>query len=485
MVNGPETMTTQRDQSDKRARVTFRNISDFKDASTVDPPENFIAESFPSMSLRPRSLSHHLAATEVPSRRWLKIQARMWRSLMGLGMFFHDFAPPKPPKPDYIKKIKTDTKPIELLFYLPPNYYRLLQFDPDHRFPIVVNFHGGGFCLGDARDDRYWAKVLMDETDAVFVSVNYRLAPEHPFPIPVDDCVESLLYLSEHSPELHLDPMNVALSGFSAGANLCFSVPLRLAYYNKIKATSSAPSSPLLNPHSSHLQVPGASQENLSPTNTADSEASPETPNHKPQRPDYMTRDFAPLHTSTSNLLTLRTGTPLCIRTIVAWYPLLDWTMSRSQKKRESRNPKKCLPKVFTNLFDFSYLPPPDTEGAHCSPYASPGLAPDTYLQNGLPHDQQIWLCEWDMLLREGQKFAERLDKLGKNVESHVVPRVPHGWDKSPNPFRDQAAINMLYEKAARGVDEVFKSDDGTHTRASSINSGVAGRQPRKSMVPI
>ena len=114
----------------------------------------------------------------------------------------------------------------------------------------------------------------------------------------------------------------------------------------------------------------------LSPTNTTDSEPSPETTSHKPQRPDFLTRDFAPLHTSTSNLLTLRTGTPLCIRTIVAWYPLLDWTMSRSQKKRESRNPKKCLPKVFTDLFDFSYLPPPDTEGAHCSPYASPGLAP-------------------------------------------------------------------------------------------------------------
>lgn len=406
---------------------------------------------------------------------------------MGLGMFFHDFAPPKAPGPAFKRYIPTDTVPVELLFYLPPTYYRILQFDDSHKFPLIVNFHGGGFCLGDARDDRYWAKVAMEETDAVFVSVNYRRAPEAPFPLPVDDCVEALLYLSEHAPELHIDPMNVALTGFSAGANLAFSVPLRLAYHKRIKATSDSPSSPLLQAVSSHLQVPSGDDQDISLERNKSEDGETEAPSEglqpKPTRPDYLTRDFAPLHTSTSNLLRLRTGTPLCIRTIVAWYPLLDWTKSRSQKKRESRNPKKCLPKMFTDLFDFSYLPPPDHEGAHCSPYASPGLAPDSYLRHGLPHDVQVWICEWDMLMREGELFAGRLEKLGKNVESHIVPRVPHGWDKSPNPFRDQAAINMLYEKAARGVNEVFLSEDGTHTRASSINSGVAGRQPRRSIV--
>ncbi|KAI9872070.1 MAG: hypothetical protein M1823_008269, partial [Watsoniomyces obsoletus] len=93
-------------------------------------------------------------------------------------------------------------------------------------------------------------------------------------------------------------------------------------------------------------------------------------------------------------------------------------------------------------------------EGAHASPYASPGLAPTHMLSGALPNDIQMWLCEWDMLLAEGQAFSERLEKLRKNVCSHIIQRVPHGWDKSPNPFRDQRAIDALYEKAARGMHE-------------------------------
>ena len=454
----------------KQARVTFRNIEEFRDSS-CDPIENYLDESVP-MSLRPRSLSHHLSSTKVPSRTWLKIQANFWRTLMGLGMRFHDWAPPRPPKPAYSRKIPTDTEPVELFFYLPPNYYQILQQDPSHRFPAVVNFHGGGFCLGNAKDDRYWARVVMEKADAVFISVDYRRAPEAPFPKPVDDCVESLLYISEHSHDLHIDPLNIALSGFSAGANLAFAVPLRLRYYKKINALQESSETPFL--------------QHNSPTATHEDDDEDKEDTHDPNL--LSTHDFAtrpPFSRSTSTLLRLRTGTPLQIRSIIAWYPLLDWTMSRSQKKRESLNPKKCLPKTFTDLFDFSYLPPPDKEGSHCSPYASPGLAPDHMLADGLPHDMQIWLCEWDMLLREGQKFSERLEKLGKNVESKLVPRVPHGWDKSPNPFRDQRAIDELYEKAARGINEVFESEDGLHTRASSIADGLVGRQPRRSIVPM
>ncbi len=469
-------------ESPKQARVTFRDVEEFRDSS-VDPIENYLDESIP-MSLRPRSMSHHLSSTKVPSRTWLIIQARWWRTLMGLGMRFHDWAPPRPPKPAYTRKIPTEDKPIELCFYLPTDYYQILNTDPSHRFPVVMNFHGGGFCLGDARDDRYWARVVMKETSAVFISVNYRRAPEAPFPKPVDDCVEALLYISAHAPDLHIDPLNVALSGFSAGANLAFSVPLRLRYYKKINALQEpSTDTPLIK----HTSPPPTNEDGA-----ADTDADEDTDSSPTQDPNLLsTRDFA--HTSrptynrsTSTLLRLRTGTPLQIRTIIAWYPLLDWTQSRSQKKRESRNPKKCLPKTFTDLFDFSYLPPPDKEGTHCSPYASPGLAPDHMLSDGLPQDVQMWLCEWDMLLREGQVFASRLEKLGKNIESKVVPRVPHGWDKSPNPFRDQAAIDELYTKAARGVNEVFESDDGLHTRASSINEGLVGRQPRRmSLLPM
>ena len=391
---------------------------------------------------------------------------------------------PYPPKPDYTRKIPTNTIPIELLFYLPPLYTSTLKEDPSHRFPLIVNFHGGGFCLGDARDDRYWARVATKETGAVFVSVNYRRAPEHPFPIPIDDCAESLLWLSSNAERLHIDPLNVALSGFSAGANLVFSVPLRLAYHNKIRATESTPltETPAMSRQTSHLQPPNPL------TTIYSNESNSSIPDHHSSSQSDIplmppsTRDFAPpLLRSTSNLMRTTAGQPILIRSVIAFYPLLDWTTSRSSKTRKSVNPKKCLPKVFTDLFDHSYLPPPDTAGDHCSPYASPGLAPTHMLLGALPDDIQMWLCEWDMLLSEGQSFSSRLEHLGYNISSHLIPRVPHGWDKSPNPFRDQRAIDMLYEKAARGVHEVFQSDDGLHTRTTSIASGIFGRQPRRS----
>lgn len=523
-------------QSDKRPHVTFNNIEEFRDQSTIDPPENFLD----GFVMRPRSLSHHLSAEKVPSRKWLRMQARFWRSLMNFAMHFHDLARPRPPKPTFRRSMSTDTIPVDLYFYLPPSYYETLRQNPEHRFPCVVNFHGGGFSLGSATDDRYWARVVLKETEAVFVSVDYRRAPEHPFPTAVDDSADALIYLCEHAQDLHIDTTNIALSGFSAGANLVFSVPLRLAYHRKIKATASkrpamppsalsrddanfltvrpppfAPppslsrqttnqstfATPFDTPSPTASHVTTRNEEECSPsTNTSAEHLPPTTPLTVGDAVDFASNappphnpravDFAPSHhnRSTASLMLLRTvtGAPLRITTIVAWYPLLDWTQSRSSKKRSSLNPPKCLPKTFTDLFDHAYLPPPDPAGDHASPYASPGLAPSHMLTEALPPDMQLWLCEWDMLLKEGQEFSQRLQQLGKNVDSILIPRVPHGWDKSPNPFRDQGAIDILYEKAARGMAQVFEHDSEgrLRSRTSSIHEDVARRQPRHSVVP-
>lgn len=509
----------------KPPTASFTNVKDFENESTIDPPENF----FENLSMRPRSLSHHLSAEKIPSRRWLQIQARFWRAMMSLAVHFHDMARPKPPRPAFRRRIPTDTIPVDLYFYLPPEYYNLLRQDPRHRFPCVVNFHGGGFSLGDARDDRYWARIVMKETNAIFVSVNYRRAPEHPFPTAVDDSADALLYISEHAADLHVDPTNIALTGFSAGANLVFSVPLRLAYHRKIKTTvTRKPGAlPAFAPQDrTHLTVhPNGSErgpfhspfDTPSPTAsrvTTNREDDPESfsstsnghqdspvsamsdddshSNHQPETPLYpptQSRDFAQRpnlnHSTTSfMLMRTRTGAPLRITAIIAWYPLLDWTTSRASKVRNSLNPPKCLPKTFTDLFDHAYLPPPDPSGHHASPYASPGLAPGHMLADALPSDIQLWLCEWDMLLKEGQVFSSRLEQLGKQIDTKLIPRVPHGWDKSPNPFRDQGAIDQLYVKAARGLHESFTMEhDGVRSSSSSINESIVERQPRRSVV--
>lgn len=472
-------MTEAKDfASPKSPQISFNNIPDFEDASTLELPENTLTEVFSNtfssedeerqFTRRPRSMSHHLSAADIPSRKWLRVKAVWWRSLMSLGMFFHDVPWPRPAKPSFRRQIPTDTIPIELFFYLPPSYHDTLKRDPSYRFPAVVNFHGGGFCLGDARDDRYWARIVLEHTNSIFVSVNYRRAPEHPFPVPVDDCVDAILYVAEHASELHIDQSNLALSGFSAGANLAFSAPLRLAHHRKIYSMDSKASRPI----TSHSVATTAGTE-------------PDDQHHL-EHDRESHNGASPVHSS-SNLIRHQTANPLQIRCVVAWYPLLDWTMSRSRKIRESRNPKKCLSQTFTDLFDFSYLPAPDMTNEHCSPYASPGLAQDHLIRNGLPQDIQMWLCEWDMLLREGQMFGDRLERLGKRIDSKMIPQVPHAWDKSPNPFRDQNAIDVLYTKAAVNLNKVFRDKDGMGpaNSMSSLhpNDPIIRRQPRRSIV--
>lgn len=498
----------------------------FAESSKDDPPENFLME---QMVMRPRSMSHHLQSTKVPSRRWLHIRAQFWRSMMALGMQFHDWPTPKPPKVSFVRKIMTDTIPIEMYFYLPANYDLKIKQNPNHRYPIVVNFHGGGFTLGGPKDDKYWARVVLAETPAIFVSVGYRRAPEHPFPQPVDDCVEALLYMCSHADELHLDPSQIALSGFSSGGNLAFTVPFRLTYQYE-KQSSQAhliperkdtgawvpePESPSVDSkydmaHLSPSQTPESPQSNrrVSPSNSSTNLLKQATSNRsnllnvpgprsqllrtltqESQKgvPTLSSFNSQNNQNNTSNLgspnVLSRTTTGASSNTqspssririvsICAWYPLLDWTSSRAQKKRKSLMPKKALPKLFTDLFDFSYLPAPDTAGHHCSPYASPGLAPDHMVRDGLPHRIQMWLCEYDMLLAEGQAFSERMDRLGKDVKKELVRGVPHAWDKSPNPFRNQKAIDELYTRAAGYLRGVFEEANRRETVGEGIGFG-------------
>lgn len=445
------------------------------DNNSLEPPTNPLTETISAtdsedpledgyLTNRRRSMSHHLERTDIPSREWLHIQANFWRACMRLGMLFHDWAPPRAPRPKFKHEIPTDTIPIQLFFYLPPNYDNTLRSDPHFRFPAVINFHGGGFVLGDASDDRYWARVVMERTNAIFISVNYRRAPEHPFPIPVDDCAEAILYVADHSTELNIDPENIALSGFSAGANMAFAAPLRIQYHYGIDVINSTKTF-------SRPTTAGTFQSDMSNREDNFADAS----------------SFLSAAQSTASLIRAKTASPLRIRSIVAWYPLLDWTMSRSRKIRESRNPKKCLSKTFTDLFDVSYLPPPDVAGDHCSPYASPGLARDHMIRDGLPQEMQMWLCEWDMLLAEGQHLAERFERLGKNIDSKLIPQVPHAWDKSVNPFRDQKAIDMLYTKSAINLNKVFQDKEGIGwgNSMSSLHptDTIIQRQPRNSVV--
>jgi len=88
-------------------------------------------------------------------------------------------------------------------------------------FPLLINLHGGGFCLYSAALDHQFCRDLALTHNLAVMNVEYRLAPEHPFPIPVDDCYAALKWATNHASQLGADvSKGLLLCGGSAGANL-------------------------------------------------------------------------------------------------------------------------------------------------------------------------------------------------------------------------------------------------------------------------
>lgn len=92
--------------------------------------------------------------------------------------------------------------------------------------PALYWIHGGGFVLGDVEGDLEAPAHIAAALDAVVVSVEYRLAPEHPFPAPVEDCYAGLTWLASSADELGIDRARVAIGGVSAGGGLAAAVAL-------------------------------------------------------------------------------------------------------------------------------------------------------------------------------------------------------------------------------------------------------------------
>lgn len=90
----------------------------------------------------------------------------------------------------------------------------------DDVLPLIVNFHGGGFISGDPQQSEWWCSSIAHGVRAIVVSVDYRLAPEHPFPAASDDCYAATVWAAEHAVDLGADGSRLAVMGDSAGGNL-------------------------------------------------------------------------------------------------------------------------------------------------------------------------------------------------------------------------------------------------------------------------
>jgi acetyl esterase/lipase len=115
---------------------------------------------------------------------------------------------------------------------------RRVRLGPDHGAYVVTPdrptgagllwIHGGGMVMGAPRQDQARCARLAAQLGLVVVSVDYRLAPEHPYPTPLDDCQQAWTWLVDQSEQLGIDPGRLAIGGQSAGAGLAAGLVLRL-----------------------------------------------------------------------------------------------------------------------------------------------------------------------------------------------------------------------------------------------------------------
>lgn len=103
----------------------------------------------------------------------------------------------------------------------------VVVYEPEGRQvpgPALLWIHGGGTVLGSVEADHTLASALARDSGALVVSVDYRLAPEHPFPVPFDDCYAGLEWLHANAAALGVEPARIAVGGASAGGLLAASV---------------------------------------------------------------------------------------------------------------------------------------------------------------------------------------------------------------------------------------------------------------------
>lgn len=108
---------------------------------------------------------------------------------------------------------------------VPVRLYRPAATEP---LPLLVFLHGGGWIQGDLDTHDAACRWLAEAAGCAVLAVGYRLAPEHPFPAPLDDCVAAYGWVRANARDLGLDGDRIALGGESAGANLSAAVVLRL-----------------------------------------------------------------------------------------------------------------------------------------------------------------------------------------------------------------------------------------------------------------
>ncbi|MGE0684258.1 MAG: alpha/beta hydrolase [Candidatus Binatia bacterium] len=126
-----------------------------------------------------------------------------------------------------IEGVSTEDRQVPGPAGAPEVFVRIYQpTDRPATLPALLWIHGGGYVLGSVERDDLLAKHLAKVGQCVVASVEYRLAPEYPFPAPVEDCYAALKWLASHSAEFGVNKARIAIGGASAGGGLAAGLAL-------------------------------------------------------------------------------------------------------------------------------------------------------------------------------------------------------------------------------------------------------------------
>ena len=103
---------------------------------------------------------------------------------------------------------------------IPLRRYRGIGTDPAAALPCLLFLHGGGWVIGDLESHDQLCRSLANHAGCCIVAVDYRLAPEHPFPAAVEDSAAAMRFVAANAAALRIDGARIAVGGDSAGGNL-------------------------------------------------------------------------------------------------------------------------------------------------------------------------------------------------------------------------------------------------------------------------
>ncbi|NXG15644.1 AAAD deacetylase, partial [Grallaria varia] len=293
----------------------------------------------------------------------------------------------------------TDTKfgNVAVRLYLP-------QRAPEGLRRAMVYFHGGGWCLGDAGMKGYdhMSQRISNELNAVIVSVNYRLAPQHRFPAAFEDVysVTKFFLQSRVLSQYRVDPARVCVAGDSAGGNLAAAVAQQLLEDPEVKTKLKA----------QILLYPALQALDLNLPSYRDNYNKPILPKSLMVRfwSEYFTSDPSLREAMASNRHVPAESGHLF--QFVNWSHLLPAEMRRAHVYTGPTYGSAALARRFPGFLD---------------PRASPLLASEAQLRRLPP--AYILTCEHDVLRDDGVMYARRLHAAGVRVTHDHAPDAFHG----------------------------------------------------------